>query len=49
MDAAMGVAGPVRKEAYGLEKPQVACTTLVTPRLAFPAQLIEIKFVAKLG
>ena len=49
MDAAMGVAGPVRKEAYGLEKPQVACTILVTPRLAFPAQLIEIKFVAKLG
>ena len=49
MDAAMGVAGPVRKEAYGSEKPEVACTILVTPRLAFPAQLIEIKFVAKLG
>ena len=49
MDAAMGVAGPVRKEAYGSEKPEVACTILVTPRLAFPTQLIEIKFVAKLG
>lgn len=49
MDAAMSVAGPVRKEAYGSEKPEVACTILVTPRLAFPAQLIEIKFVAKLG
>jgi len=48
MDKAMAVAGPVRKEAYGSEKPQVACTILVTPRLAFPTQLIEIKFIAKL-
>lgn len=49
MDKAMDVAGPVRKEAYGSEKPEVACTVLVTPRLAFPTQLIEIKFVAKLS
>lgn len=49
MDKAMEVAGPVRMEAYGSEKPQVASTILVTPRLAFPAQLIEIKFIAKLG
>ena len=48
MDKAMAVAGQVRKEAYGLEKPQVASTILVTPRLAFPTQLIEIKFIAKL-
>ena len=48
MDKAMGVAGLVRKEAYGSEKPQVACTILVTPRLAFPTQLVEIKFIAKL-
>ena len=48
MDQAMSVAGPVRKEAYGSEKPQVASTILVTPRLAFPTQLIEIKFIAKL-
>lgn len=48
MDKAMDVAGPVRKEAYGSEKPQVASTIFVTPRLAFPAQLIEIKFIAKL-
>jgi enamine deaminase RidA (YjgF/YER057c/UK114 family) len=48
MDKAMDVAGAVRKEAYGSEKPQVASTILVTPRLAFPAQLIEIKFIAKL-
>lgn len=48
MDKAMAVAGPVRKEAYGKEKPEVASTILVTPRLAFPTQLIEIKFTAKL-
>ncbi|HEU4478087.1 MAG TPA: Rid family hydrolase [Pyrinomonadaceae bacterium] len=48
MDKAMDVAGPVRKEAYGSEKPQVASTIFVTPRLAFPEQLIEIKFIAKL-
>jgi len=48
MDKAMEVAGPVRKEAYRSEKPEVASTIFVTPRLAFPAQLIEIKFIAKL-
>ena len=48
MDKAMNCAGPVRKEAYGSEKPNVASTILVTPRLAFPTQLIEIKFIAKL-
>jgi len=47
MDAAFAVAGPVRKEAYGSEKPDVASTIVVTPRLALPPQLIEIKFVAK--
>lgn len=31
----------------GLERPDVASTILVTPRLALPAQLIEVKFVAK--
>jgi len=48
MDKAMEVAGAVRKEAYGSVKPEVASTILVTPRLAFPTQLIEIKFIAKL-
>ena len=48
MDKAMGVAGPVRKEVYGSEKPEVTSTIVVTPRLAFPTQLIEIKFIAKL-
>ena len=48
MDKAMAVAGAVRKQAYGSDKPEVASTIFVTPRLAFPTQLIEIKFVAKL-
>lgn len=45
MDAAFAVAGEVRKAFYGLPRPQVASTVLVTPRLAQPPQLIEIKFV----
>lgn len=48
MDAAFAVAGPVRKEAYGSEKPEVASTILVTPRLALPPQLVEIKLVARI-
>ena len=47
METAFAVAGPVRKEAYGSKKPAVASTILVTPRLALPTQLIEIKFIAK--
>lgn len=47
MDRAFAVAGPVRKEAYGAKRPEVASTILVTPRLALPTQLIEIKFIAK--
>lgn len=47
MEAAFAVAGSVRKEAYGSKKPLVASTILVTPRLALPTQLIEIKFIAK--
>lgn len=46
MDAAFAVAGEVRKAAYG-GMPVVASTILVTPRLAFPDQLIEIKVIAK--
>ena len=48
MDRAFAAAGPVRKEAYGSRRPEVASTILVTPRLALPTQLIEIKFVARL-
>jgi enamine deaminase RidA (YjgF/YER057c/UK114 family) len=47
MNTAFAVAGPIRKEAYGSKKPAVASTILVTPRLALPTQLIEIKFIAK--
>lgn len=47
MDSAFAVAGTVRKRAYGSEQPNVASSILVTPRLAFPEQLIEIKFIAK--
>jgi enamine deaminase RidA (YjgF/YER057c/UK114 family) len=46
MDAAFAVAGEVRRKAYG-GRPVVASTILVTPRLAFRDQLIEIKAVAK--
>jgi enamine deaminase RidA (YjgF/YER057c/UK114 family) len=47
MDTAFAAAGPVRKEAYGSQRPEVASTIVVTPRLALPTQLIEIKFIAK--
>lgn len=47
MDQAFAAAGPVRKEAYASQVPQVASTIFVTSRLALPTQLIEIKFVAK--
>jgi enamine deaminase RidA (YjgF/YER057c/UK114 family) len=46
MDAAFAVAGHVREEAYG-GRPAVTSTIVVTPRLAFPNQLIEIKLTAK--
>ena len=46
MDEAFEVAGEVRKDAYGSKWPKVASTLLVTPRLAFPPQLVEIKFTA---
>jgi enamine deaminase RidA (YjgF/YER057c/UK114 family) len=46
MDAAFAVAGTVRREAFG-GRPVVTSTILVTPRLAFPDQLIEIKVIAK--
>ena len=46
MDAAFAAAGRVRAKAYG-RPPVVASTILVTPRLAFRNQLIEIKMIAK--
>jgi enamine deaminase RidA (YjgF/YER057c/UK114 family) len=47
MDAGFAAAGPVRREAYGSEKPAVASTILTTSRLALPTQLVEIKFTAR--
>jgi enamine deaminase RidA (YjgF/YER057c/UK114 family) len=47
MDAAFAAAGPVRKQAYGSGMPAVASTILTTSRLALPAQLIEIRFTAR--
>lgn len=47
IDAAFAVAGPVRKAAYRREDPQVASTLVGVTRLAFPEQLLEIKFVAR--
>lgn len=46
VDAAFAVAGKVRKEVYGAERPQVASNLIGVSRLAFPAQLIEITFRA---
>jgi enamine deaminase RidA (YjgF/YER057c/UK114 family) len=45
--AAFEVAGKVRKEAYGRPDPQVASTLVGITALAFPEQLVEIKFVAR--
>ncbi len=47
VDAAFAAAAPVRKQFYGNDIPEVACTMLGTTRLAFPAQLVEIKFVVR--
>ncbi|TCM41857.1 Rid family hydrolase [Kribbella sp. VKM Ac-2568] len=47
IDAAFAVAGPVRKAAYQREDPQVASTLVGVTRLAFPEQLLEIKFIAR--
>lgn len=47
MESAFKVSGKVRKEAFASNQPSVASTILVTPRLAFAEQLVEIKFIAK--
>jgi enamine deaminase RidA (YjgF/YER057c/UK114 family) len=48
VDAAFAAAGPVRKAAYGTERPQVASTMVGTTRLVVPHQLIEISLTAVL-
>ncbi|RCV50137.1 RidA family protein [Marinitenerispora sediminis] len=47
IDAAFAAAGPVRKEAYGRPDPQVTSTLLAVSRLAFPEQLVEVSFTAR--
>ena len=49
VDAAFAVAGPVRKEAYGKDVPQVASTLVGVAGLTFPGQLIEVKLIARVG
>ena len=46
MDAAFAVAGQVRKTAYGTDEPACASTIAAITRLAFPQQLVEIRFTA---
>ncbi|MDG2528549.1 Rid family hydrolase [Caulobacter endophyticus] len=49
VDAAFAVAGQVRRQAYGAERPRCASNLIGVSRLAFPQQLIEISFKAVLG
>ena len=42
VDAAIAVAGAVRKAAYGKDKPERASTLAGVTRLAFAEQLVEI-------
>ena len=46
VDAAFAVAGKVRKEMYGAERPLVASNLIGVTRLALPPQLIEVTFRA---
>jgi enamine deaminase RidA (YjgF/YER057c/UK114 family) len=47
MDAAFAIAGTVRKQAYGSDRPAVASTIVTTSRLALPGQLVEIRLTAR--
>src|SRR3954447_20379897 len=49
VDTAFAAASKVRKEAYGRARPQCASNLIGVQRLAFPEQLIEITFSAKLS
>lgn len=48
MDAAIAVAGDVRRAAYAVELPSCASTIVQVMRLAFPQQLVEISLTAVL-
>lgn len=47
VDAAFAAAGPLRQRFCGEDIPAVACTMLGVTRLAFPAQLVQNKFVVR--
>ncbi|MEU8077958.1 Rid family hydrolase [Catellatospora citrea] len=48
--AALAVMREVRDEFYGAaDKPQVANTTVGTTALALPGQVVEVKFIARVG
>ena len=49
VDSAFAVAGKVRKEAYGIARPQCASNLIGATRLAQPEYLIEIAFRAVLS
>ncbi|MEU7824916.1 Rid family hydrolase [Catellatospora sp. NPDC049111] len=50
IQAALAVMKEVRDEFYGADaKPQVANTTVGTTALAIPGQVVEVKFIARLG
>ncbi|MET0528980.1 MAG: RidA family protein [Microvirga sp.] len=48
VDAAFAVAGPVRKAAYGKDKPECASTLAGVTRLALAERLVEISFTVVL-
>lgn len=48
MEAALAVAGKVRKPFYGMEQPQCASTIVGVTQLALKPQLIEVSFRAVL-
>ena len=49
MESAFAVAGKVRKEAFGTDRPLCASTIVGVTQLSQPAQLIEISFRAVLA
>lgn len=49
VDTAFAVGGAVRKGAYGKDVPRVTSTLVGVTRLAFPAQLVEVKLIARIG
>jgi enamine deaminase RidA (YjgF/YER057c/UK114 family) len=49
IDAAVRAAPAVRREAYGVETPEVASTLVEVARLAGPGLLVEVKCTARIA